>query len=136
MQKRFFLGTHRSARPEQTLDSIKDIIAGVGIVRVANLTGLDRLGVPVYTAIRPRSRSNSASFGKGVSPAASLVGALMESIENHFAEAVYFEHTLRDGSANDVPGTDLLTATACRIAVEDVHTVFDPRLAEQKKNFR
>ena len=60
----------------------------LGITRLANLTGLDDLGVPVYSAIRPQGRSLSTSQGKGFTDAAAAVSALMESIETWHAEHI------------------------------------------------
>ena len=43
------------------------IRAPFGITRVANVTGLDRIGLPVVLATRPNSRSVAVSQGKGTS---------------------------------------------------------------------
>src|SRR5687768_16044725 len=58
----------------------------LGITRLANLTGLDTLGVPVFSAIRPNGRSLSTSQGKGLDVDSAAVSALMESIETWHAE--------------------------------------------------
>src|SRR5215470_1129527 len=58
----------------------------LGITRVANVTGLDWVGIPVYNAIRPNSRSLSVSQGKGVTHTAAKVSAYMESAEYWHAE--------------------------------------------------
>lgn len=57
-----------------------------GITRVANLTGLDRLGIPVVGVCRPNARSISVAQGKGLTLAAAKVSGLMESIETYHAE--------------------------------------------------
>ncbi|MCP9881885.1 YcaO-like family protein [Cyanobium sp. Alchichica 3B3-8F6] len=57
-----------------------------GITRVANITGLDFLSIPVYTAYRPRAFSLVVSCGKGITHADSAVSAIMESIETDVAE--------------------------------------------------
>lgn len=59
-----------------------------GITRVANLTGLDNIGLPVYTAIHPNARSLSTSQGKGLDADSAKASALMESIEAWHAEHV------------------------------------------------
>lgn len=127
--KRYFLGTHRQCLPADTLRKLGPLCDDVGILRVSNQTELDRLGVPVYAAARPSSWSNSVSFGKGISPAASLTGALMEAIENHFAENVFFQTDSQNRPCTSVAGTDLIAGEPCRIPLERVHTVFSPRLA-------
>ena len=52
-----------------------------------DLTGLDRLRVPVFAAYRPNSRSLAVFQGKGVTPAAAKASALMEATETFCAEA-------------------------------------------------
>jgi YcaO-like protein with predicted kinase domain len=85
-RKEFTLGTHRSATPEQTMGHIAQYMKEVGITRVADITGLDRVGVPVMAAYRPEAFSVAVSLGKGVTPAAAWVSAVMESIELWHAE--------------------------------------------------
>lgn len=58
----------------------------MGTTRLADLTGLDRLGVPVWQAVRPASRALSVHQGKGFCPECARRGALMEAIESGFAE--------------------------------------------------
>jgi ribosomal protein S12 methylthiotransferase accessory factor len=57
-----------------------------GVTRLADVTGLDRLGLPVWQAVRPAGRSLSVHQGKGASPEAAKMGALCEAIEAHCAE--------------------------------------------------
>ncbi|MGW8989068.1 hypothetical protein ACWGRF_03920 [Streptomyces zhihengii] len=52
-----------------------------GITRVADLTGLDVIGLPVWTAIRPASKTLSASQGKGAAALLAKLSAVMEAIE-------------------------------------------------------
>lgn len=56
------------------------------ITRLAELTGLDCLGFPVWQAVRPLSRALSVHQGKGLTDAAARRGAVMEAIESHHAE--------------------------------------------------
>jgi YcaO-like protein with predicted kinase domain len=58
-----------------------------GITRVANVTGLDRIGIPVCMVIRPNSRSLSVSQGKGLTADAAWVSGVMEAIELWHAES-------------------------------------------------
>jgi ribosomal protein S12 methylthiotransferase accessory factor len=58
----------------------------VGITRVADITGLDRIGIPVWLAIRPNARSLSGGQGKGATPGAARASAVMESIETWHVE--------------------------------------------------
>lgn len=85
-RKRYFLGTHRTRSPDETWERISPCFERVGITRVADVTRLDRLGIPVFQSIRPASRNLSVSQGKGFTPAAARVSAAMESIEMWHAE--------------------------------------------------
>lgn len=57
-----------------------------GITRIADITFLDRIGIPVYQAVRPASRNLSVSQGKGTTIEASKASAVMEAIELWHAE--------------------------------------------------
>jgi hypothetical protein len=58
-------GTHRVETPLDTLARIKPLFADMGITRVANITHLDRLGIPTWCAIRPICKQVQVSNGKG-----------------------------------------------------------------------
>lgn len=94
--KAYRLGTHRVLTPQDTLKRVQPLLKQMGITRAANVTGLDRVGIPVYTAFRPQSRSISVSQGKGSSTDAAKVSAIMESVETYHAENI--DHPLRYGS--------------------------------------
>jgi len=79
-------GTVRARSAEETLERIRPWIPKFGITRVASVTGLDVLGVPVWMAVRPLARSLTVSQGKGISDTLAYISAVMESIEMHHAE--------------------------------------------------
>lgn len=79
-------GTHRTATLDATWARFAPAMARAQITRIADLTGLDTLGVPVFAAIRPMGRSLSTQQGKGITPAHARVSALMESLETWTAE--------------------------------------------------
>ena len=56
------------------------------MTRLADLTGLDQVGVPVFHAVRPRSRGLCVHQGKGFTRHEARLGALMEAVECHRAE--------------------------------------------------
>jgi YcaO-like protein with predicted kinase domain len=78
--------SRRWAVPEATLERARPAFGTVGITRLAEVTGLDRIGIPVWLAIRPNGRSLSGGQGKGVTDAAARASAVMESIETWHAE--------------------------------------------------
>ncbi|MEM7745768.1 MAG: YcaO-like family protein [Pseudomonadota bacterium] len=86
--KGFRDGTRRTRPPEETWARIAPLLPVFGITRLANLTGLDRIGIPVFQACRPNARSLSVYQGKGATPQAARVSAAMEAIETHCAEHV------------------------------------------------
>jgi ribosomal protein S12 methylthiotransferase accessory factor len=87
-EKGYKNGTHRLIAPERTLERIQPLMRSMGITRVANITGLDVIGIPVIAVVRPNSRSIAVAQGKGLDLTAAKVSGLMESIENHHAEHV------------------------------------------------
>lgn len=86
--KQYFQGTHRTRAPEVTWRWISELLPRVGVTRVADVTALDRLGIPVWQAIRPASRNLSVSQGKALTAAGARVSAAMESIELWHAESL------------------------------------------------
>lgn len=123
--KRFFLGTHRTATPEETLARIRPHLRRCGITRLAEVTGLDRIGIHTVLAQRPNSPTLSNSAGKGFSLAAATVSAAMEGIELHHAETLTLPFV--ECSWNELPADG-------RIPVERLpgtrHGAFQPDRAE------
>ncbi|MEP2641553.1 YcaO-like family protein [Roseobacter sp.] len=119
--KSFTDGTHRVVSPAGTLRAVTPHLPAMGITRVANVTGLDRIGIPVVNAYRPNSRSLSVSQGKGLSLDAAKASAVMEAIEGFHAEeldlplhpASHAEIATR-GRVIDIQGLAYLRGTAFR----------------------
>src|SRR5690606_41920016 len=88
------LGERFVSRLEEMLVRLSPLMKEAGITRVANITGLDNIGIPVALAVRPLSRSLSVSQGKGVTLHAAKVSAVMESLEQYFAERIQTPLTL------------------------------------------
>ena len=115
--KGYHAGTHRVVPPEVTVARVERLMPVLGITRVAHVTGLDVLGIPVVMVCRPNSKSLSVSQGKGVTGPAAVASGLMESLELYHAERV--EAPLRLGSWNQLRH---------RIPLADVDRL--PRLAQ------
>lgn len=81
-----FDGTHRTATLDATWKRFSPLAPKAGITRLAELTGLDTIGIPVFAAIRPMGKSLSTQQGKGATSLAAKVSALMESLETFSAE--------------------------------------------------
>ncbi|MER8464543.1 YcaO-like family protein [Mesorhizobium sp. M1396] len=68
------------------LASLGPALRSFGITRVGDLTGLDTIGIPVFFACRPNSRTLSVSQGKSLCVADARRGAIMEALEQAVAE--------------------------------------------------
>jgi YcaO-like protein with predicted kinase domain len=79
-------GTHRARQPAEMLAAVRPLLATAGVTRLANITGLDRIGIPVYVGARPNARILSQSAGKGITPELAELSAAMEGIELFHAE--------------------------------------------------
>jgi YcaO-like protein with predicted kinase domain len=119
--KGFRAGTDRTVDPETTLARARALMPATGITRLADITGLDRLGIPVFVAVRPNARSLAVSQGKGLTPAAASASALMEAIELHHAERIEApllfldpDEMARSGRAFCADGVARETARAAR----------------------
>ncbi|MCA1443678.1 YcaO-like family protein [Ensifer sp. IC4062] len=135
---------------EQCFRTVIPICRRARITRVADLTGLDRIGFPVVQAIRPAALSEVTSLGRGLAMAEAAVGAIMESLERFFAESIpaervflataddlglaegLFENLLVPGVGANwrkraihwITGIDITTGAARPVPLELVHTCY------------
>jgi YcaO-like protein with predicted kinase domain len=86
--KQMLEGSHRTRSPSKTLECVLPLKEKFGITRVANVTGLDRIGIPVVLVTRPNSQSVAVSQGKGITLDAAKASAVMEAIELWHAENI------------------------------------------------
>lgn len=91
---RLIAGLYRICPVEDTLSRYLPLAKKFGITRLANVTGLDRIGLPVVIAIRPNARAIAVSQGKGPTLAHAKASAFMEAVEiwhaEHFDKPVFF----------------------------------------------
>lgn len=71
---------------DETVARVRPWFPRFGITRLGRLTGLDRIGIPVWMATRPAAWTLAVSQGKGVTDADAQASAAMESIEIAVAE--------------------------------------------------
>lgn len=69
----------------ETWNRIHPHLGHFGITRVARHTGLDRIGIPVWCAYAPNSRSIVVAQGKGVTDDDARTSAAMEALERSVA---------------------------------------------------
>lgn len=74
--------------PPELLRRLLPRLSDLGITRLGDITGLDRLGIPVMQAVRPLSLSNSVAQGKGATAEMAALSAILEAAECCFAERV------------------------------------------------
>lgn len=147
--KGYLLDTHRLCAPELTMARVKPHLSRMGITRIANLTGLDRIGLPTVMVTRPNARSVAVALGKGLSLEAAQVSGVMEAIETWHAERIAlpvrrecYAELQSEGAVADVwrlpkvserrfdayrralwvEGTDLASGAACWTPFEMVDT--------------
>jgi YcaO-like protein with predicted kinase domain len=82
------MSTHRACSPSETLERLAPLLPQMGITRLATVTGLDDIGLPVVMAVRPNSRGLAVAQGKGLTLAQARVSAVMEAAEAWHAERV------------------------------------------------
>jgi ribosomal protein S12 methylthiotransferase accessory factor YcaO len=61
--KHYWRGTHRLIDPKTTAARVHAFAEKLGITRIARVTGLDYIGIPVVMVIRPASRNLSVMQG-------------------------------------------------------------------------
>lgn len=105
---------------DEFLKRLKPCLARFGITRVADITGLDIVGLPVAQAVRPMAQSNAVTQGKASSISAAALGAVLECLEMASGEDLsHFPH-----SSSETP--DLWRDMALGADWPDADTPFVP----------
>lgn len=81
------LYSDRSCSAEETFRRIAPYLAAQGVTRLGRLTGLDKIGIPVWQAVSPNARSIVINNGKGITDLDAKVSAAMEALERTVAGA-------------------------------------------------
>ena len=77
-------GTSRIRPAQETLERVTSISQKIGVTRLADITNMDILGVPNYSAVLPGTEDYIWVYGgKGATKAHAKASALMESIERY-----------------------------------------------------
>jgi ribosomal protein S12 methylthiotransferase accessory factor YcaO len=72
----------RTVSAEETVRRVTPLARQLGVTRVSDITGLDRVGIPVWSAVVPKSGDFLTIYsGKGARHIDARAGALMEAIE-------------------------------------------------------
>ena len=73
---------------DEVLLLISSLRNHIGVTRLADITHLDGIGIPVYCAYRPKGLLLQASAGKGLSHEQAKCSAMMEALEYKHIECV------------------------------------------------
>jgi ribosomal protein S12 methylthiotransferase accessory factor len=111
-----------------------DLLKDFGISRVADLTGLDAVGLPVHSCVRALSETVSIHSGKGLAPAYSRCGAIMEAIEFHAGEHPY--GAFRIARAAELPQAERLALEDCFPTRSSVLSELTPIAWEEATNIQ
>ena len=109
-EKGFRAGTHRTQSPAATFEAVRPYLGRAGVTRIADVTGLDHIGVPTTLALRPNAPTMACSSGKGVTLEQAYVSGAMEAFELHAAETA--ELTPIRASYNDMARSYPMPAVA------------------------
>jgi len=79
---------HRVRSVSDTVRIAESRLRPLGITRIADITGLDVLGIPVYNSVRPTAADGNLTVtsGKGMTSLAARTSAIMEAIERYYGE--------------------------------------------------
>ncbi len=118
---------YRTEDPNKTLARIEPLTKKAGISRIADITGLDRIGIPVFSTIRPSAETGSISIynGKGLTPTQARISAIMEGMERYSAEVhgdVLVREGMEDmlGGRNAVDPRDLILPIYTRMRLKEM----------------
>ncbi len=87
VRKQYLDGTHRAISPAETLLSVSPLMDEIGVEEVTDITPSDRIGIPCFSAYRPRAPRGGVRYhaGKGKDPVQAKVSAMMEAVEQYSA---------------------------------------------------
>ncbi|HET6208143.1 MAG TPA: YcaO-like family protein [Terracidiphilus sp.] len=113
-------GVVRCVPPIATIRRATAVLKPAGITRIADVTHLDRVGIPNFMSVRPLDLDPGISYynGKGTTRDDAHAGAIMEGIERHAGEYCDYEvvvssfNELRKYAACVKPDEIIVPATA------------------------
>ena len=124
---KFFKGTHRIRDPKETIEINEKKLRTAGITRLTEITDLDRVKIPVFSAIRPTAQSGGVSVyaGKGATVEQAKASAMMEGFERYSAER----------QDKDSERTFVDTYNNIKNGLSNVDNALDPRDLLLPKNY-
>ncbi|MBP2172669.1 ribosomal protein S12 methylthiotransferase accessory factor [Methanococcus voltae] len=124
----YTLAAYRLCTPEETMEKVEPILKRIGVTRTARIDGLDRIGIPVYSSIRPEAKEGAISVyaGKGATETQAKVSSSMEAIERYCAEQD--EHTLLKSTNNPKNPLEL-----SELIIPNLNMLITPKLNNNPK---
>ncbi|WP_374759684.1 YcaO-related McrA-glycine thioamidation protein [Methanococcus voltae] len=110
------------------MEKVEPILKRIGVTRTARIDGLDRIGIPVYSSIRPEAKEGAISVyaGKGATETQAKVSSSMEAIERYCAEQD--EHTLLKSTNNPKNPLEL-----SELIIPNLNMLITPKLNNNPK---
>lgn len=124
-EKKIGINSSRCETLDTTLEMLTDIVPKVPITRISDLTPLDKLGLPAYSAVTPLARDLTTHLGKGVTKEGAKVSAMMEAVERVSAESTS-DDRVQNASYNELKNSELLTAVNPEIFSLPPDSKFEP----------
>ncbi|MGD0892642.1 MAG: YcaO-like family protein [Terracidiphilus sp.] len=104
---RKLLGSQRTLTAEETVARALPVARALGVTRLTDITGLDRIGIPTWSAVVPKSDDQLSVYnGKGLRQIDAKAGALMEAIERQTVLRAQLPHVT--GSYEELRQTHLV----------------------------
>ncbi|MGD1835271.1 MAG: YcaO-like family protein [Nitrososphaeraceae archaeon] len=96
-------GTSRIIPVEETLKKVSKIIKKIGITRISDITYMDKLYIPNYSAVLPGTDDYIWVYsGKGPTKKHAKASAVMESIERYSALPNFYKKKFIQGTHNEL----------------------------------
>jgi len=111
-----------------------ELLEHFNISRVSDLTGMDCIGVPVYSVVRALSKTISIHSGKGLEPGQVRAGAILEAIELDTAERPQGKFIVLP--AAQIPDEDRLDLSDCFPVRSGTLSEFTPLAWEEATNIQ
>ena len=96
-------GTSRIVPVEETLKKVSNIINKIGITRISDVTYMDKLYIPNYSAVLPGTDDYIWVYsGKGPTKKHAKASAIMESVERYSALPNFYKKKFIHGTHNEL----------------------------------
>lgn len=96
-------GTSRVQPVEETLEKVSSFVEKIGITRIADITNMDRLKIPNFSAVLPGTEDYIWVYsGKGPTKSHAKASAIMESIERYSSLPSNYKNATIRGSYKEL----------------------------------